>query len=127
MLVLANLVGLFHGVVIVPILLIAPLVFIFSTKRYRWLEEAFMIVAILGTILFLVTGGCILTTWEQDLRVAAGGPSYTEGFTSHYLMAIGIDWPDIASTVLFDIFTTLGILKVMQLWWLDRKLAHRKK
>lgn len=78
--VLAALVALLHGVVVAFVLTGS-----FLALRWRWL--LWLHVPVVGTVLALYLTGsdCPLTTWELQLREAAGAPGYRGGFIGHYL------------------------------------------
>lgn len=125
MLLLANFVALFHGLIVLPAIIIGPLVLVFARRRIVWLERAFLVFGIPTALSFLFLGACFLTTWEKQLRTAAGAPSYTGGFVRHYLGQIGIDFPDIATTVTLTTLLTLGFIRVLWLWWRSRNSSSR--
>ncbi len=100
----------FHGLIIMPILILAPLVFSFYNKRLKWLESIYMIVAGLALLSFITTKACVLTVWENDLReVITPGSSYSTGFVSHYLGRVGIVFPDIITTIAIGFFMILAL------------------
>ena len=50
--------------------------------RVLWLHVP---VALAILVLYLTNSACPLTTWELDLREAAGEPRYRGGFIGHYI------------------------------------------
>ncbi len=116
MLALANIVAIFHAFVLLA-LIVGP-VLLFSKKRNRALERGFIIVGGLTALSFAVTGACFLTTWEKSLRAAAGADSYTGGYVRHYLGTIGIEIPDIATTITIIALITIGFARIL---WLRYK------
>lgn len=116
--VLANLVALFHGLVVLPLLVLGPFALFGVKKRVLWLERAFLVVGGLTALSFLLTRGCFLTTWEQQLRIIAGHSSYQGGFVSHYLARIGITFPDLATTIILVILIVGGFGRLA---WLYKK------
>ena len=77
---LAASVALLHGAVVALLLtgsLLAP-----RWPRLPWLHAP-VTLAILG--LYLTNSACPLTTWELELREAAGEPGYRGGFIGHYI------------------------------------------
>lgn len=122
---LANLVAIFHGAYL--IFFLVALVFSVSgrLRRYQWAEALFMI-WIGGTILsFLIFGGCILTNFEQSLRIVAGASGYTDGFIMHYLGATGIDVTYGTGVWLVVAPMTLGIMS--ETYWHRREILDLLK
>lgn len=113
MILLANLIALFHGMVLLPSIIIAPLIILFSKKRLLRLEKFFLFFGILTWLSFIFLGSCFLTTWEQNLRTAAGIESYTGGFVSHYFGKIGIHFPDYVTTIVLTSTVALGFMKII--------------
>jgi len=116
MLALANIVAIFHAFVLLA--LIAGPALLFRAKRNRALERGFIIIGGLTALSFVITGACFLTTWEKYLRTAAGAESYTGGYVRHYLGTIGIEIPDIATTIVIITLITIGFARIL---WLRRK------
>lgn len=126
MAVLAALVAGFHGLIVIPTLFIAPLVFL---RRSRPVLEAwFLICAIPTGYFFLADENCPLTVWEQQLRVAAGQTSYSGGFFQHYLPQLGLRVPldmvfdPIIAVVLFGSALVFG--RIIYRWY-QRRQARR--
>lgn len=117
----ADLIALFHGIVVMPLLIVGPLVILFLKKRVRWLELSVIIVGSLTILSFITTGGCILTSAEQKLRLLAGEPTYTDGFVRHYLGQIGINWPDIGTTIAMAVTLTLGASRLVWLYQKEKR------
>lgn len=103
----ANLVAIFHGLVMIG-LFAGPIVF-FSKKRNAVLEYILLILAGLTALSFIITGTCFLTTLEKNLRASAGLLSYNTGFVKHYLGQIGINIPDIATTIVISLLVIIII------------------
>lgn len=120
MLLLADLLAIFHGFVVMPIIVFAPLLLLFSKQPIVWLERAFVVTGVLTGLSFVFFGACVLTNWEKSLRTMAGAMSYNEGFVRHYLAYVGIDWPDIWTTWLIRGCIAIGVLRLGYLWWRDR-------
>ncbi|EKD56502.1 MAG: hypothetical protein ACD_58C00167G0005 [uncultured bacterium] len=113
---LANFVAIFHGLVMIG-LLGGPM-FLFSKKRYPKLENIFIVLGGLTALSFIITGACFLTTLEKNIRVQANLPSYSSGFVRHYLGEVGINVPDIATTITLAILITIGLIRII---WLKYK------
>jgi len=120
-LILANLVALFHGLVVLPLIIFGPIVLLLSKKRIRWLENFFLYIGLPTTLSLVFTGACFLTVWEQDLRKMAGVSSYTGGFVRHYLGKAGVEFPDVATTIILTILISTGFIKLIWNWWQKRK------
>lgn len=120
MLIIANIIAIFHGLVLVG-LFVGPIL-LFSPKRHLALERGFLIIGGLTTLSFIITGACFLTTWEKQLRLAAEAPSYSGGFIRHYLGTIDISIPDIASTIIISLFIIIGFSRII---WLNSNLNIR--
>lgn len=116
MLLLANLIAIFHGLVMIG--LFAGPVLMFSKKRDRTLEYSFLILAGLTALSFLITGACFLTTLEKNLRISADALSYNSGFVRHYLGIIGLNIPDIATTIVISLLVIIIIIRFI---WLEFK------
>lgn len=114
MLLLANLIAIFHGLVLIG--LFAGPVLLFSQKRHLALERGFLILGGFTALSFIITGACFLATWEKQLRLLAGASSYTGGFIRHYLGTIGISIADIVSTIIISLFITIGFSRIIWLW-----------
>ncbi|MFD2092095.1 DUF2784 domain-containing protein [Blastococcus deserti] len=78
--VLAALVAVLHGAVVV-------LVLTGSLLALRWPRVlwAHLPVTLAVLALYLTNSPCPLTTWELELREAAGEPRYRGGFIGHYI------------------------------------------
>jgi len=120
-LILANLIALFHGFVVLPIITLGPIVLLLSKKRIKRLEKIFIYLGLPTVLSFVFTGGCFLTVWEQELRKTSGVSGYDGGFVRHYLGEIGIEFPDIATTIILTILLSAGFVKLIWDWWKDRK------
>ena len=114
--ILANFVAMFHGLVMIG-LLGGPL-FLFSKKRYPRLENVFIILGGLTALSFIITGACFLTTLEKNIREQANLPSYSSGFVHHYLGEVGINVPDVATTITLALLITIGLIRII---WLKYK------
>ena len=115
MILLANSIALLHGLIVVPLLILGPIALLLLKKRIVWLERIFIIFGVITALSFLLTGACFLTTWEQNLRAAAGEPSYTQGFISHYLGEIGIKFPDLAAFITLTLAIIIGFWRILSL------------
>lgn len=113
---LANLVAIFHGLVMIG-LFAGPIV-LFSQKRNRVLEYILLTLAGLTALSFIITGACFLTTLEKNLQSSAGLSSYSTGFVKHYLGEIGINIPDIATTMVISLLVAIVIARFI---WLKIK------
>jgi len=113
--VLANIVALVHGLVVLPMLVIGPIALFFIKERVIWLERTYLIIGIATIVSFILTGGCYLTDLEQNLRLEAGQPSYTSGFVRHYLGLVGIDMPDLATTITLTLLLIAGMGRLIYL------------
>ena len=116
MLLFANLVAIFHGLVMVG--LFAGPILMFQKNRSKKMILGFVILAGLTAFSFIITGACFLTTLEKNLRAYANVPSYNTGFVRHYLSLIGIDIPDITTTIIISL---LIIIVVVRFIWLKVK------
>jgi len=106
-------VGLFAG----PILM-------FRKKRNPVLEYSFLALATLTALSFLITGACFLTTLEKNLRTSAGLEPYSSGFVKYYLGQIGINIPDIATTI---VISFLVIVVIIRFIWLKINVSLKSK
>lgn len=116
MLFIANIVAIFHGLVMIG--LFAGPVLMFRKRRNKKLENVFLILAGLTALSFVTTGACFLTTLEKSLRVLTNAPSYDTGFVKHYLGVININIPDIATTITISLLVTIVIVRFI---WLKLK------
>lgn len=114
--ILANLVAIFHGLVMIG-LLSGP-IFLFSKKHYRVLENIFIILGGLTALSFIITGACFLTTIEKSIREQANLSSYSTGFVRHYLGEVGVNVPDIATTITLTILIIIGFCRII---WLKKR------
>lgn len=122
MLLLANLIAIFHGLVMIG--LFAGPVLMFRKKRNKKLENVFLILAGLTALSFVITGACFLTTMEKNLRISTNAPSYNTGFVKHYLGIIGINIPDVATTIVISLLIVLVIVRFI---WLEIKDSRFQK
>lgn len=120
--ILANLITVIHGLIVLPAIVLGPLILFFSRRPIRWLERVFAGAGVATALSYLILGACFLTTWEQNLRLAAGQPSYTGGFVRYYLGRIGIEMPDIATTITLTTLISLGFLRVLWRFWHKKRL-----
>ncbi len=126
-LILANIVMLFHLLLVLPTIIIGPIILAFYNKRINWFEFTMFSAGIITALSFISTGECFLTYWEQSLRTMAGGPSFTGGFVSHYLGKIGIIIEDMTTTVTLTTLIILGTLRITWLWLNDFAESRRNK
>ena len=120
MIISAQLLAFFHGVIIMPILIVVPLVLLYgvlANKRFVWLERCFLVVGFLTLLSFVVIGECVLTRWEQELL---GENAYQGGFVKHQLSYIGIYIQDIVTTIVLFSFGLMGILAVGLQYYRER-------
>lgn len=109
----ADLLALFHGLVVIPIFTIGPIWFYFSSKRIIWLERIFAIFAIITIGGFIITGDCFLSRLEWWLRAQADpSVSYDVGFVRFWLSKVGINWPDVWTFNLGATLIALGLGRV---------------
>jgi len=109
----ADLLALFHGLVIVPTAVAGPIVLWLARRRLIWLEWLFLIFGGFTALSFLIFEVCLFTSWEQGLRLAAGEPSYTGGFVSHYLGLIGVKISDQITFITGTVLITAGGLRLL--------------
>lgn len=114
MLLLADAIAIFHGLAVV-FLTAAPFVFLLSKRRIIYLERLFLASNIATVLSFITTRSCWLTDWEQQLRVAAGAPSYQGGFIQHYAAQIGIVLPVNLTVGLAVVLFVAGIWRIAML------------
>jgi hypothetical protein len=60
----------------------------FLAARRPWLRWVHLPAAAWGALVNAGNFPCPITTWEVQLRVAAGGAGYEGGFIEHYLLAV---------------------------------------
>ncbi|MBI4280050.1 MAG: DUF2784 family protein [Armatimonadetes bacterium] len=122
---LADLLALVHGLVVIPTIAAAPWVFIFGRRRRIWLERLYLLVGGATAVSFLLTGECMLSVWENQIRArAAPGTAYTGGFISHYAGWAGIPWRDKLTLPLAVSLIVLGVAALLRRWWAGHRARH---
>lgn len=94
-LLLANLIAVFHGLILIPLVVIAPLVIWFSDKRFKWLEILFAITSASSILSVVVLDYCLLSYWEYYFRAKTDPTAnYQIGFVVEHMNRLGIYWTD---------------------------------
>ena len=107
--------ALFHGLIIMPIIIVVPVLLAVSQKKLRWLENIFIIVGSGAVLSFVLTGSCFLTDWEQALRtMIAPEFSYSGGFVVFYLSKVGINFSEIGTAVVVILTVLLGTVAIIK-------------
>ena len=118
-LILANIIAVFHGTFVLFLIVGVVLALFGQLKKYRKIEAILLVGIVITIISFLVTGECFITTWEIQLREAAG-QSYGEGFIATYLGKIGIHISGKVSFWFLTILITIGLLS--ELYWNKKEI-----
>lgn len=114
---LANIVALFHGFVIVPLLLGGSVAMYFWAQPPMWLASSFAVAAFLALASYLIWHVCFLTDWEQALRARAGMLTYKGGFIRHYLAKAGVRATDREILIMSLTALILGSVRIILLWY----------
>jgi polyferredoxin len=114
--VLADAVLIVHFAFIAFVVVGLLLILVGMVRRWAWIRSlAFRLAHLLA--IAVVVGevwcgmACPLTTWENRLRVSAGGAAYGESFVQHWLhQIIFYDFPPVVFTIAYSVFGALVVL-----------------
>lgn len=83
---LADVIVVFHSLIVI-MLLPGALVFVFGlTRKYRWFRIGYYLATALTVLSYLFTRACFLAAWEIWLRNHYDSiNTYTSGFVYHYV------------------------------------------
>lgn len=114
-LLLANLIAVFHGLVLIPLVVVAPLIIWFSDKRYKWLEILFALAAGSSILSIAILDYCLLSYWEYYFRAKTDPTAtYQTGFVVDYMNRIGIYWTDELTIFLGGFFIAFGTIAIIK-------------
>ncbi len=108
--ILANAILIVHVAIVWFVILGLLVTILGGVLQWSWVRNAWFRAAHLGTIVFVVVQAwcgeiCPLTTWEQDLRRAAGQTTYEGSFVAHWLgKLIWFDWEPRTFVIVYTVF-----------------------
>jgi len=113
---IADIILMIHTLYVAFVVLGLVLIFVGRFLGWSWVRNVWFRIAHLGAIGVVVAEGwlgqdCPLTLWENRLREAAGGISYSETFLQHWLQKIIFyDFPAWVFTLAYTAFAGLVVL-----------------
>lgn len=117
---LADLILVCHALVIAFIVFVLPLTWVGAWRGWAFVRSPWLRLPHLGLILFVVAQTwldelCPLTTWEAQLRRAAGQGDRGEQFIAYWLGEL--IFVDASLQVLAIVYTLFGLAVLLTLWW----------
>ena len=118
--ILADALLLLHAAVVLFVVGGQALVLAGGIMGWRWVRNLAFRVTHLAVLLFVIAQSwlgalCPLTTWEMELRRAAGQATYGESFIAHWVgRALYYDAPGPVFTTVYSAF---GALVLASWWW----------
>lgn len=107
----ANLIATFHGLILIPILIFSPLIFLIARRRYLWLEVSFIFASIATIINTILLDYCVLSEWEYFFRSKINPNAvYADGFVVMWMKRAGIYWTEEMTIWIGGLFIILGFL-----------------
>lgn len=114
-LLIANSIAVFHGLVLIPLLVLAPWVFWLSPRRYKWLEATFALAAIATILNTVLLNYCLLSQWEYFFRSKIDPSTfYSDGFVVEWMRKFGIYWTEDMTIWIGGFFIAVGLLGLIK-------------
>ena len=109
----ADAVVLLHGLYALTVVLGLILILVGWLRHWHWVRNFWLRIVHLGMILVVVCESwcgvtCPLTTWEHQLRAAAGESSYQGDFIAHLVHQTLFAYGDLAPWVFTVVYTLFG-------------------
>jgi hypothetical protein len=121
-LVLAALAAVLHGAAV--LFMLTGSLLALRWPRVLWLHVP---VALAILAIYLTGSDCPLTTWELDLRAAAGEPGYRGGFIGHYITG-PLGFPIEQTSTQIGVYTAAIVPNLIGYTLLvHRRLARRRE
>ncbi len=112
-LLIANSIAVFHGLVLIPLIVVAPLIFWFKEKRYRRLETLFLLASTATVLSITIFNYCLLSDWEYYFRAKIDPTTtYSTGFVVDYMDKFGIYWTDNLTIFVGGFFIIFGVVAI---------------
>ena len=125
---LADLIVVLHLAIVAFVVAGEVLVLVGGPLRWAWVRNPSFRIAHLGVVVFVAVEGafgvlCPLTTWEHDLRVAAGQPRHQGSFVGR--LARDLLYVDVPLDLLNACYVAFGVLVLATLFLVPMR-RHRR-
>ncbi|HMN94160.1 MAG TPA: DUF2784 domain-containing protein [Hydrogenophaga sp.] len=119
-----------HGLVVLFVVGLLPLVWIGARCGWRWVRRRRLRLTHLGLMGFIAAQAwlgqlCPLTVWEQHLRRLAGQQAYRESFIEHWVSRL-LYW-DLPWWTFVAAYTLFAGLIALAWWWVPPERPTRSR